>query len=136
MKNLYEMFQHTKSHSLVSLLFLGALHMFFDGKESNQIKNALSELYKNLSYMTLSGAQTFDFDAISELISRVSFLIKGSTLLNRQDCEDAEKAKKILNKTLFDPKPNNPFQDLADNLYNNIEHKKLIYTLSLKCKML
>ena len=111
------MFQHTKSHDLVSLPFLGALHIFFDG-------NALSELYKNLSYMTLSDAQTFDFDAISKMISRVSFLIKGSTLLNRQDCEDAEKAKEILNKTLFDPKPNNPFQDLVDNLYNNIEHKK------------
>ena len=57
--------------------------MLFDGKEINQIKNALSELYKNLSYMTLSGARTFDFDAISELISRISFIIKGSTLLNR-----------------------------------------------------
>ena len=118
------MFQHTKSHGLVSLPFLGALHMFFDGKESNQIKNALSKLYKNLSYMTLSGARTFDFDAISELISRVSFLIKGSTLLNSQDCEDAEKAKEIINKTLFDSKRNNPFQDLVNNWYNNTEHKK------------
>ena len=76
--------------------------------------------------MTLSGARTFDFDAISELISRVSFLIKGSTLLNRdrRDREDAEKAKEIINKTLFDPKPNVLFQDLVENLYNNIEYKK------------
>ena len=126
MKNLYEMFQHTKSHGLVSLPFLGALHMLFDGKEINQIKNALSELYKNLSYMTLSGAQTFDFDAISELISRISSLIKGCTLLNRdrRNGENAEKAEEIINKTSFDLKPNDPFQELVDNLYNNIGHRK------------
>ena len=72
--------------------------------------------------MTLSGARTFDFDAISELISRISFLIKGSTLLNRdrQNRENAEKAEEIINKTSFDPKPNDPFQELVDNLYNNI----------------
>ena len=38
MKNLYEMFQHAKSHGLVSLSFLGALHMFFDGKNIDQVK--------------------------------------------------------------------------------------------------
>ena len=38
MKNLYEMFQHIKSYSLVSLPFLGALHILFNGKEINQIK--------------------------------------------------------------------------------------------------
>ena len=34
--------------------------------------------------MSLSGAQNFEFDAISKLIGRVSFLIKGSTLLNTE----------------------------------------------------
>ena len=48
--------------------------------------------------MTLSGARTFDFDAISELISRISFLIKGSTLLNRdrRNRENAEKAEETI----------------------------------------
>ena len=129
MKNLYEMFQHTKSHGLVSLPFLGALHMFFDGKNIDQVKNALTELYKNLSYATLSGARTFDFDAISDLVGRVSFLIKGSTLLNRdrRERENEEKAREILDKTSFYPKPdrgNDTFQELVDNLDKNLEHKK------------
>ena len=82
MKNFFEMFQHTKFHGLVSLPFLGALHKLFDGKEINQIKNAPKELCKNLSYMIFSGVQTFDFDAILKLISRINFLSKGSSLLN------------------------------------------------------
>ena len=73
MKNLYEMFRHTDSHGLVSVPFLGALHNFFSGKELHQIKNALTELYQNLSYTTLSRARNFEFDATSDLVARVSF---------------------------------------------------------------
>ena len=62
------MFQHTKSHGLVSLPFLGVLHILFDGKNIDQVKHALIELYKNLSYAILSGVRTFDFDAISDLV--------------------------------------------------------------------
>ena len=61
--------------------------MVFDDREIKRIKNALTELYKNLSYKSLSGAQNFEFDAISELVGRISFLIKGSTLLNRGKLE-------------------------------------------------
>ena len=102
-KNLYEMFQHTKSHGLVSLQFLGVLCLIFDDKEIKRIKNVLTEFYKNLSYTTLSGAQNFEFDAISELVRRISFLIKGSTLLDRDksELEDAQKAKEIIDKTTF-----------------------------------
>ena len=57
-KNLYEMFRYTKSHGLVSIQFLGALSIFF-GVDSTQIKNSITELYKNLSYTTLSGADNF-----------------------------------------------------------------------------
>ena len=73
------MFRHAKSHGLVSVPFLGAIHNYFNGKEFHQIKNALTELYKNLSYATSSGARTFEFDAISKLIGKVIFLIEGST---------------------------------------------------------
>ena len=38
MKNLYEMFQRTKSHGLVCLAFLGVLHYYFNGKELHEIK--------------------------------------------------------------------------------------------------
>ena len=95
------MFQHTKSHGLVSLQFLGVLCLIFDDKEIKRIKNVLTEFYKNLSYTTLSGAQNFEFDAISELVRRISFLIKGSTLLDRDksELEDAQiAAKKIVQK--------------------------------------
>ena len=95
------MFQHTKSHGLVFLQFLGVLCLIFDDKEIKRIKNALTEFYKNLSYTTLSDAQNFEFDPISELVRRISFLIKGSTLLDRDksELEDAQiAAKKIVQK--------------------------------------
>ena len=111
MKNLYGMFQHTKSHGLLSLQFLGVLCLILDIKEIKRKKNALTELYKNLSYATLSGAQNFELDALSELVGRISFLIKGSTLLNRDKHElvEAQKAKEITDKTKFVEKPD-PFR--------------------------
>ena len=137
------MFRHTKSHGLVSLPFSGALHMFFDRKNIDQIKNTMSELYRNLSYATLSRARTFDFDAISDLVGRISFLIKGSTLLNRdrREREDEERAREMLDKTSFYPKPdrgNDTFQELADNSDKNLEQKKKQHTLTLnlQCKVL
>ena len=38
MKNLYEMFQHTKSHGLVSLQFLEVFCLIFDNKEHKKNK--------------------------------------------------------------------------------------------------
>ena len=60
---------------------------------------------------------------------KVSFLIKGSTLLSRdrRERENKEKAREILDKTSFCPKPgrvNNTFQELVDILDKNLEHKK------------
>ena len=45
------MFKDTKSHGLVSLQFIGALGILF-GLDISVLKNAISELYKNLSYET------------------------------------------------------------------------------------
>ena len=81
---IHEMFQHTKSHGLISSQFLRLLCLVLEDKEIKRIKNALTELYKNFSYKRLSGRLNFEFDAISEPIGRISFLIKGSTLLNRE----------------------------------------------------
>ena len=96
------MFCYTKSHSLVSMQFLGVLGIFF-GTCVKESKNAITELYKNLSYATLSGACSFNFDAISDLSSRLSFTIKKSALANRdrQEAEDAKKTKKIIDSTTF-----------------------------------
>ena len=129
MKNLYEVFQHTKSHGLVSLQFLEVFCLIFDNKEIKRTKNARTELYKNLSYTTLSGAQNFEFNAISELVGRMSSLIKGSTLLKRdkRELEDAQKAKEIIDKTKFVDK-RDPFeQELINNFFKELEHKKTQY---------
>ena len=75
LKNLYEMFRDKNSHGLVSLQFLDALGIFF-GLDTFVPKNAITELYKNLSYETLSGARNLEFDAISDLLSGLSFMIK------------------------------------------------------------
>ena len=89
------MFRYTKSDGLVSIQFLGVLSLFF-GAGTRESKNAITELYKNLSYATLSGADNFNFNAISDLISTLSFSIKKITLANRdrREVEDAKMQKK------------------------------------------
>ena len=69
---LYEMFKDTKSHGLVSIQFLCALGIYF-GFHISIPKYAITELYKNLSYETLSGERDLEFEAISYLISEMSF---------------------------------------------------------------
>ena len=126
MKNLYEQFRHIKSHQVVFLQLSGVLSLIFDDKDIKKIKNALTELYRNLSYTTLSGTRNFELNVISELVEWISFLIKGSTLLNRdkQELEDAQKTKEITDKTTFVEKPDPFDQELVDNLFKDLEHKK------------
>ena len=68
-KQLYNLFKNTGSHGLVSLPFLGLLLHYFKDSDLRFIKNATTELYKNLSYMSLSGARDFEFNAVSDLIA-------------------------------------------------------------------
>ena len=82
LKNLYEMFRYAKSHGLVSIQFLGVLSLFF-GAGTRESKNAITELYKNLSDAILSDADNFNYDSISDLINILSFSIKKITLANR-----------------------------------------------------
>ena len=103
LKHLYEMLRYTKSHGLVSLQFLGVLSIFF-GAGTRESKNAISELYKNLSYASLSSANDFNVDAISDLKSSLSFSIKKITLANR-DRRRNRRCKKC--------KRNNRHQDIC-----------------------
>ena len=64
LKNLYKMFKDTESHGLVSVQFLSALNLFFGGNLQLS-KNAITELYKNLSLETLSSERQVDFEQIS-----------------------------------------------------------------------
>ena len=81
LKILYEMLKDTSSHGLVSIQFLSALGIFF-GLDISTPKNAATELYRNLSYESLSGFGDHEFQAISDLVGDMSFQIKNSTLSN------------------------------------------------------
>ena len=120
------MFRYTKSHGLVSMQFLGVLSLFF-GAGTREFTNAITELFKNLSYGTLSGADNFNFDAISDLISSLSFSIKKSTLANRdrREIENAKNAKEIINTTTFVPLPDPFEQEIAHDKFEGFEHRKI-----------
>ena len=126
MKSLYDMFHHTNPHSLVSLPFLGALKHYFDVNDFSQIKNALTELYQNLSYITLSGARDFEFSAVFDLAARISYLIKVATLsnINQMERVDRENAYKINESVSFISKTEKPLEAVIDVIGEDIEHKK------------
>ena len=100
------MFKDTKSHSLVSLQFLYALNIFFGGNISLS-KNALTELYYNISFETLIGSRDINFDAISDLTAAMSFQMKHSTPLNlrRKSKQDKKSSNDIKNSHEFFKKP-------------------------------
>ena len=113
----------TQTHT-VSFQFLGVLRIFFGQGWKHQ---KITQLYKNLSHVTLSGANEFSFDNRSCLISGLTFKLKGSTLANRDRWEKEEMAssKKILDETTFVELPDEFEQDLVDNLFKDLEHKKI-----------
>ena len=75
-KSLYEMFRHANSHGLISLPFLGLMQYYLQKNDHSLTKNALTELYSSLLHITLSGARDFRFEAMSDLIAKLSFLLK------------------------------------------------------------
>ena len=95
LKTLYEMFKDTKSHGVISLQFLSTLNIFF-GDDIGLSKDTITELYKNLSYKTLSGGRQVEFDKISDLTTHINFKMKHSILSNIDDQDRA--VKKIMRK--------------------------------------
>ena len=106
MKSLYDMFRHTNSHGPFYMLFLGILQYYFEKKDFSLIKKALTELYQNLSYITLSVPRDFEFTAMSKLF----FLLKSATRYNIEDMEktDIQNAYNIYKERLFVPKKEDP----------------------------
>ena len=125
LKNLYEMFKDTPSHGLVSLHFLSALGIFF-GLDINIPKMAIPELYRNLSYRTLSSARDDLFHSVSDFTLGINFKIKQLTLSNRdrQEKEDEISLEKINEDTTFVELPNQFEENLIDDLFKDLEHKK------------
>ena len=73
MRQLYNLYKNTESHGLVTLPFLGLLQYYLEENDQSLIKNAISELYYNLGYETLSGARNFNFNAVSDLTANYLF---------------------------------------------------------------
>ena len=79
------------------------------GGDAILLKNALTELYYNLSYETLSGGRNFNFEAISDLVADMSFQIKKLTLSNLKRKRDQDK------KSANDIKNSHEFFDEGDD---------------------
>ena len=106
MRQLYDLYKNAKSHGIVSLPFLELLQYYVEENDQSLIKNTISELYYNLGYSTLSGARNFNFDAVSSLTARLSFLLKHATLGNRKmrEIENEVLAQKINGGRVFELK--------------------------------
>ena len=131
MKQLYDLFKNTDSHGLISLPFLGLLLIFFESSQDLKfVKDATTELYKNLSYMSLSGARKFEFDAVSDFTAHLSFIIKGNTIENKKmrEIEEEMLAKKINNGRVFESNVNDPLVDVIEIIDEpEPEHKKTTF---------
>ena len=132
MKHLHDLFKNIKLHGIVSLPFLGLIQYCFEENDHSLIKNATTELYCNLSYMTLSGARDFKFDAVSDLTARLSILIKHTALGNKKmrEIENQVIAKKVNDGRIFEPKIEDPLDDVIEIIdLPDPEHKKSMYRM-------
>ena len=80
--------------------------------------------------MTLSGGRDFRFDDISELTARLSILLKHVTLGNNKlrEIENENLAKKINEERIFEPKIENPLDEVIEIInVPDIEHKKSMF---------
>ena len=130
MRHLYDLFKNTNSHGIVSLPFLGLIQFYLEENNNTLIKNSISELYYNLSYMTLRSATDFKFEAVSDLTARLSILLKHATLGNRRlrEIENKQIIKKINEERVFEPKIEDPLDDVIEIIdMPDVEHKKSMF---------
>ena len=130
MRHFYDLFKNTNSHGIVSLPFLGLIQYYLEENDHSLIKNTTTEHYYNLSYMTLSGGRDFRFDDISELTARLSILLKHATLGNNKlrEIGNENLAKKINEERIFEPKIENPLDEVIEIInVPDIEHKKSMF---------
>ena len=93
------------------------------------IKKALTKLYQNLSYVTLSGVRELEFAALSDLVLKLSFLLKAATMSNIEDQEksDAQNAYNINKDHVYVPKQEDRLDVVIDILDEPVEHKKMMH---------
>ena len=81
-------------------------------------------------YITLSGARDFRFEAVSDLVANLSFLLKKATLQNIKETEKAhvQNAININNGRIFNPKIEDPLDTVIEILDDpDAEHKKEMF---------
>ena len=77
-KTLYELFRGTHSHGLVLIQLLALINLFLGGKEKI-LKNALAEVYHNLSLKALSVKEigiTLEFKKITEQMTEINLRLQ------------------------------------------------------------
>ena len=83
-----------------------------------------------MPYLTLSGARDFDFNAVSDLTAKISYLLKAATNLNIQEREEsqAQNAYTVNKDRQFVPKVEDPLNTVIDILDDEyVEHKKELH---------
>ena len=130
-KTLYETFKDTKSYGLVSLYFFSALNIFFGGDISLS-KDTITELYKNLSFRTLSGGQQIEFEKVLDLTAHINIKTKHAIFSNLNDQDLGTKKNNKDVKTTYDffekPSDEDNFEEqIIENTINHdpYEHEKI-----------
>ena len=130
-KHIYDLFKNTASNRLVSMPFLGLLLYYLHDKHKlGLLKQATSELYRNLSYAMLSGERPLEFEAISHFIGELAFSIKSFTVQNNRQKEIEMKkiAKAINDGRIFEPVIDDPLDDVVEIMdLPDPEHKKTTF---------
>ena len=80
--------------------------------------------------MTLRDNRELEFQAVSDFIGQLSFIIKSDTVqnLNQREIENELLAKKINEERIFEPKISNPLDDVIEIMGDpNFEHRKTTF---------
>ena len=75
-KKLYDKFRGSDSHEIVCSQFLAALFLFFNGGSEEKARNFLSDFYQNMTVGALSTDYSFQFDAFTDLLISLCFLLQ------------------------------------------------------------
>ena len=92
---MYEKFRGSNSHALVATQFICVLN-FFLGRKEKTLKNALTELYKNLTVGALTTPEGggFSFVGLTEICGKINImlnnLIASKKIKERQENEKQE----------------------------------------------
>ena len=102
-KIMYEEFRGRLFHGIVSVLFIGTLNLFF-ARDLTYSKNALSELYYNLSLQVLSDEYELSraYKAIGDLTADISSNIENGIRSNQLKREGEAASYKLTQKSVYE----------------------------------